>query len=402
MKIVHICLGFPIEFPGGITNYVASLSRMQGQLHDVVVYSGENKRKFSRVDKGAFINKRYNSKIRNFSLDLFAKDDSVYELFENLKRENADIYHFHSVLGTDLRLIQLFSKGELNYVVSFHDYNMLCPRVYMVDKWDQTCHEVISEKCQKCIGSIEQIDIFNKIADKINVRLPSIKSSKIDQRHTIFNEFLKNSRGNFAVSERVKEIYTFYDDISIEAITIGNESAKYFMTKHYDDIDNLTIAFLGSFDIKKGAKIFIDMCKASKSNAKFVVYGRGDEKLIKEFEECGGEYRGTYTPDNLSDILNKVHIGCVLSIWEDNGPQVTMELINSGIPTIGTNRGGIPDFILPNNGLVIEPSNVSDAVRWIDSMTVDKLNDICAKLTPLKTPEYHSNEMIDRYECIQK
>lgn len=402
MKIVHICLGFPIEFPGGITNYVASLSRAQGKENEVIVYSGENTRNFSKVDEEIFSNKRYNSKNRNFSLNFLSEDSSVNNLFENLKSEMADIYHFHSVLSIDLRLMKLFSVSELKYVVSFHDYNMVCPRVYMVDKWDNICHEVSIEKCRKCVGFLDQIDFVKRISDKLNFSLPVIRSNNIEKRENIFRKFLQNSSANLAVSKRVKKIYEVFKDVKIETISIGNESAKYFSPRTYNDIDELTIAFLGSFDIKKGAKIFIDICKNSQSNTKFVVYGRGDKNLIDEFEQVGGEYKGTYTPEQLRSILNRVHIGCVLSIWEDNGPQVTMELINNCIPTIGTNRGGIPDFIFPGTGLVIEPEDISTAVDWVDSLTLDKLNELCRNIKPLKTPEFHARELIYKYEEILK
>lgn len=405
MKIVHICLGFPIEFPGGITNYVASLSRIQGIENEVIVYSGSNVNNLQCVSKGRFKNKRFDSSIRTFSLDLLAEDDKISVLFNDLVSEHADVYHFHSVLGVDIRFLKMFSEcsPKLNYYVSFHDYNMLCPRVYMVDKWNGICHTVDEKHCSKCIGVLEQIEPIKKISEKIGIKLPTIESKSINTRNVFFKQFLNSSKGNFAVSNRVKEIYSFFNDIEIDVITIGNDSAKEFKTRHYTMLPGLTVGFLGSFNEKKGAKIFTDICRKVKSNAhmdiNFVMYGRGDKALIEEFEASGGIYKGPYTPDMLKDILKDIHIGCVLSIWEDNGPQVTMEFINNGIPTIGTNRGGIPDFIKLDTGLIIEPENIDEAVNWLTSIDLEQLNYLCSKIEPLKTPEYHALELLKRYQA---
>ncbi|MEZ8278268.1 glycosyltransferase [Vibrio cyclitrophicus] len=402
MKIVHICIGFPIEFPGGITNYVASLSRIQGVNNDVVVYSGMNDANLNDVTEGRFTNKRYQPTLRTFSLDILAKDEGYIKFFNELIEEDADVYHFHSVLGLDLRFIDLVANNhnKINYFTSFHDYNMLCPRVYMVDKWNDICHAVDIEKCKSCIGVFEQVELLQKVSEKIGVNLPTIKSNSILKRDLVFGAFLRNAKANIAVSKRVKSIYEFYEGIEIDVQTIGNDSAKEFKKRHYKELDKIRVAFLGSFNEKKGAKVFIELCKSVTKNVEFVVYGRGDKELLEEFERAGGQYKGAYTPEILPTILESVHIGCVLSIWEDNGPQVTMELINNGIPTIGTNRGGIPDFISPATGLIIEPTEINKAGEWLESLDISKLNTLCANIKPLKTPEEHSFELLNTYSKV--
>ena len=140
IKIVHICMGFPVEYPGGITNYVRSLANAQSKSGDeVVIYcNGENNKK---TDSSYFV-KRYNSSIRPFTLNLFARDLSYVDFYNDLLSEKADVYHIHSLLGIDVRFSELFSKSGLNYIVSLHDYNLICPRVFMVDKKQNVCRNI--------------------------------------------------------------------------------------------------------------------------------------------------------------------------------------------------------------------------------------------------------------------
>lgn len=66
------------------------------------------------------------------------------------------------------------------------------------------------------------------------------------------------------------------------------------------------------------------------------------------------------------------------SLWHESGPRVAVEAMSLGIPTIGSNRGGLPG-VVGDAGIVIDPPPplieqhwlvppLSDAIPWVDAI----------------------------------
>ncbi|WP_421187721.1 glycosyltransferase [Aeromonas sanarellii] len=393
MKIVHVCMGFPVEYPGGITNYVRSLASSQTDKHEVtVVCNGE--RDYKPEGKGYKII-RYNSPIRNFSLSLNKEDPNIDSFVTMLVNESADLYHFHSLLGIDINFLNKWKNK--NYIVSLHDYNTICPRVFMVRGDGEICRSVKLDACTTCVGYLNQIDFLNRISNKFSIHLPKIKSNNVIHRNDLFIDFLNRSLMCYPVSKRVGEIFV-NAGVNInkcKVITIGNDSANNFSRRVPSTENKVQIAFLGTFTRIKGAELFIEMMKVIGTDLfDFNLYGRGDNKLIEMFNNLGGIYHGSYSPNELPSILSNIDIGAVLSIWEDNGPQVVMEMINNGIPVLGTSRGGIPDFIRhQETGFIFDPdTELKNAIDWLSSMDKKHLKKMMGNIYPLKSPKTHCCE----------
>jgi glycosyltransferase involved in cell wall biosynthesis len=403
IKIVHICMGFPVEYPGGITNYVRSLATAQSKNGDkVVVYcNGEN----NKNTESDYLVKRYNSSIRPFTLNLFASDPSYLEFYNDLVSEKADVYHIHSLLGIDISFSELFSKSGLNYIVSLHDYNLICPRVFMVDKKQNVCRNIDLSKCSNCVGKLEQFDFLTRGLNKLKIKIPTFPSDRIYKRTYFFTMLLRNARFVLPVSTRVGEIFSDFTKSNQKTVSIGNDTAYVVPERIKVISDKINVAFLGSFTRIKGAELFIEICKKNTNpQLKFSFYGRGDSELLKKFKAVGGEDFGPYNANTLPEILKKIDVGAVLSIWEDNGPQVVMEMLNNAIPVLGTKRGGITDFISAENGFLFEPDEgVSSALNWLNTLSPNVVKNYHGNIQQLKTPEQHYYEINNIYlESLSK
>lgn len=397
MKIIHLCMGFPVEYPGGITNYVRTLANDQAMLgHQVVVYS--NYDAAMSVGGHSFESKHYNSSIRPFSLGCHSTDVNHESFIEILRNEDSDLIHIHSLLGIDLRFAKDFVSLKKKYVISLHDYNFLCPRIFMVDKNNDVCRSLDIDKCKSCVGYFDQIDMLQRISKKINIKLPTIKSGAVEQRFEEYSHLISQACRVYPVSARVGEIFSEVTNGNFKTLHIGNASARSTPLEKIEN-DKIVICFLGTFTEIKGANVYIDICsQLDQTKFEFVLYGRGDTTLVKEFQSIGGIYKGAYSPKDLPKIMSTIDIGAVLSIWEDNGPQVVMEFINNNIPVIGTRRGGIPDFITENDGFVFEPeSEIAFAVNWIMSHDKSTLKLLSSKMKKLTTPEEHASIMLNDY-----
>ena len=113
---------------------------------------------------------------------------------------------------------------------------------------------------------------------------------------------------------------------------------------------------------------------------------------------------GSYKQIDLPKILKEYDFGCVLSIWEDNGPQVVMELLNNNIPVIGTMMGGIPDFIIDEkNGFLYNPyddSSFNIMIEKIKKLNPNDVEQMKENITPTTTTFAHFEDIDNIYKKI--
>ena len=402
MKVMQLTTGFDINYPGGITNYVRNLhASLQSKDIDSIIVSSETKGDFEKL-----ISQNYFHPVK--TLNRFPQIPPTRligdtKLLEFIETSECDIIHVHTVYGLSQKVIRHLITSDTPYIVSLHDYYLGCPRIYMIDNEDNPCRTINLEKCGMCTNAIYNNNLLKLIALKLNLTIPHIRNHKqINSRHLLMADFLKHAKMILPVSERVKEIFeNAYPDANYNALNIGNESADSFIKKSHSG--NTTAAFLGTMNKHKGAELFIKIVEATKdSPINFEFYGRGEEVYLDRLASLGVKIKGSYKPSNLPQILNHIDLGIVLPIWEDNGPQVVMELINNGIPVFATKVGGIPDFVKHlSTGFLFHPDSdieINSAIKWLQGLTNVDINRLMANISPLKSNESHSNELIKIYQ----
>lgn len=400
-RILHVATGFPISFPGGVTNYVRSLAisqRESGYTVDIIAGTG------SSDAEGKIATKiyEYGGVMTPFSLSIGRDNHSDSSKLKKIIEEY-DLVHFHMLYGFPSSFFKEAVKTP--YVVSLHDYGLICPRIFMVDKWQGICESRELEKCSQCVGLLEQINVVRGGAKRLGLKLPDIYSSGPKVRAQAVDGFLRRANARLAVSSKVAAI--FEDAVSeapCKVLHIGNDSAG-DIPRRKDWMPNGVIrcAFIGTLNWDKGAEVFISLAKALMGKqVSFEFWGRGQEKYIEQLQNLGVQCKGSYKPDQLKSILKDVDLGLVLPVWNDNGPQVLMEFINNGVPVLGTHRGGIPDFLNEKIGFTFDPfSEINKATDWIASLTTEKLTAMNENISPLKTPAQHASEVSKIYEdCI--
>lgn len=208
------------------------------------------------------------------------------------------------------------------------------------------------------------------------------------------------------VSKRVQEIY---EDSGIKGkyqiSYIGNLSADNYKEEFDFDINKeyIDIAMIGAVSYLKGADEFIKLAKLlAEQKFRFHFFGRSNE-YSDRFVNAGIIDHGPYKQADLPSILNQIDLGCVLSVWEDNGPQVVMEFLNNHIPVIGTRMGGIPDFVNETNGFLYDPydenglSTTAEKIRKLDRTQLLQLKKNIKRTT---TSYEHGEEINALYKKI--
>jgi glycosyltransferase involved in cell wall biosynthesis len=407
MKILHFSAGFPLSYQGGITNYVRSLAESQYDNGDEVWVIGG-----TDVQQYPFKYYTYESKkIRNLTLGKLKDQVSLEKIKLFLHEEKFDVIHLHMVLNIDWNLFKILKPYK--YIVSLHDYFYLCPRIFMLTPQKEVCQYYSEKKCEKCVSRLEEYFVFQKVKRGVkklfglNLKTPYIYHDLTKIRFSKMKQLLEGAKILLPVSSRVQKIYKESGIINeYETLHIGNISAdKYVDTvsRNIGTDNKICIAMMGSISYLKGAEILIRLAKSIDRNRYVVHFYGQDGGYKKKMLECGIVFHGPYNQDELGDILNKIDIGLVLSVWEDNGPQVVMEFLNNHIPVVATKMGGIPDFINQFNGFLFDPYSINgfdQMIDFFDELTIEKIRLLQNGIVRTTTTQEHYNELIKVYKSV--
>lgn len=156
------------------------------------------------------------------------------------------------------------------------------------------------------------------------------------------------------------------------------------LTKGTIERHSKTICFIGKLTILKGMFTLTPAIKellSEFSEYKFVLVGR-DEPLEDgssmkawmqhQLTEVADrvQFTGALNREATNQVLMTSDICVVPSLWE-NYPNVVMEAMAAGCAVAASNRGGIPEIIDPQSGIVFDPEATSSIVQALRSLVLE-------------------------------
>lgn len=319
-------------------------------------------------------------------------DEESYLLLKDFIQKYGpfDVIHFNNLEGVSINILkikELYPKTKIIY--SVHNYQIICPLVQYFNNQEQiicndfkrgvsclTCStrnfnkEEYLIRTKEYIKSIVPVSIcqrFDKIFDfalRFNNKLRYKKylgtnkncKAEIYEEYRNHNIYMLNKYVDsvLAVSERVRQIMLRHgvDSNKIFTSYIGTKFAENeIMRSVARKSIPFTIAYLGYEKIDKGYFFFIDALNkmnselASKINVVLAVAGIHKENYESKLSHFNKVivYNG-YTHDKLQDILKEVNLGIVPVLWEDNLPQVAIEMVALGVPILCSDFGGASEL----------------------------------------------------------
>jgi glycosyltransferase involved in cell wall biosynthesis len=236
-------------------------------------------------------------------------------------------------------------------------------------------------------------------------------------RRAAFIEQLNQCDAVHAVSSFVagKFIAHGVDASRVKAITIGtiaNELREHNAELAFDPppretIDDrpLRLVFVGVNHWYKGLSMLADslemLTPGVLSNIALSVFAAGGTTIEYRFRRleprlASLRYGYEYGPQDLPWMCGGMDAGVVPSVWWDNGPQTVLEMQANGLPVIGADAGGIPDFVQHEANGLLFPGNdrfalASAIARCVhDPALVARLR---ANVRPPKSMAEHAREM---------
>jgi glycosyltransferase involved in cell wall biosynthesis len=388
-----------------------------------------------------------------------AKLTKVFEGY--LQDCSPDIVHFHDLLGLSSSLIRAAKNKGVTTVVTHSNYWFICPNTYLFNERRENCDgPQDGSPCVRCVSNT--LRFYDRSAERavsrrfrntvkffvermfgqeaLNSIRGLVRRASTDKGHDVSLESkghgkkgndcpVINPRGyherfvtnidvlnqycdmNIAVSDEVQGVLinSGLSPSLIKVMPIGTRAAEAISPKRQSGGGhNLVFGYMGPIIYAKGLHVLIEAFeKLDQRKARLNIHGVGDPQYEYELRKISGnlnvKFSGQYKYENINDILSQIDVGVVPPLCRDCGPQVVFEFLAAKIPIIGSNIGGIPDFVQDGvNGLLFEPGDVEALVRLLKKLIENPalIKEMSGRIGKQKTMQEHAVEIEHLYHSL--
>ena len=149
------------------------------------------------------------------------------------------------------------------------------------------------------------------------------------------------------------------------------------------DNDDLEFGlYFGRLSEEKGVDVLLRALSFEKS-VRFVIVGNGpDEDKLKQMASELGisnvEFVGPKWGKELDEYLSRAKYVVVPSVWQENYPYVILQAFAACKPVIGSKRGGIPEMVTEDRGLLYEADDYKMLAELMNKL--DSSPALCRKM----------------------
>lgn len=323
------------------------------------------------------VSQKYSKKSGEIIKDLFRRFLTDYGPF--------DVIHFQSLEGISSDVFELKQEfPETRFIYSVHDYGLVCSNVRLWTNNNENCF-VNYEKhdCGECMKQWSCIPAqwyISSRPDKPTAALSGNTSFLSKSKRRIIKELYRikgkpkwfnndyftgnrqrsiklinnNADCVLCVSERVAEVMDFFG-IKKNLLQVNYIGTKVADNVNYklrtpSDTDIFTILYMGYAAEEKGFFYYLDVLEhfsneLSEKIALTFASKIDDQAIIDRLNSLKKKFHKVtlfngYSHSDFPVIMDNVNMGVIPPLWEDNLPQVTIEMISNGVPALTSNFGG--------------------------------------------------------------
>lgn len=386
MKIGIVSNLYPPFSRGGAENVIVrTVAELLTAGHDVFVITGQPK----RFGKGVQVDRSSTERIYRFfpSNLYFTLDDykqpwpvrllwHIIDAFsdsgpEAVRRiildEEPDVIITHNLKGIGLGIARAIQSWKIPHVHVVHDLQLVIPSGLMMfgrerkSLFTELAYSTYRAVCMWRIGNPDAVIFPSRYLMDMYAKHGFFKRSKIVH--------LPNPAPNYRENKK-----------------IGRSPGP------------LKLFIAGQLAAHKGIVFLLETFAKIKIDLRLLIAGDGPLREVVE-KAAKGDRRITYlgytSPDDLPSVFSVVDATVVPSLCYENSPTVIYESLQSGVPVIAANIGGVGELIKETeNGFLFTPGNGDEFTEAITEM--DRLKDnfadhrslIRASVTPYALPLY--------------
>lgn len=299
-----------------------------------------------------------------------------------------EVIHFNNMEGLSLDVFDLKKEfTNTKFIFSLHNYVPICMTGFYFDrhKHKNCVPNCTSDDCDKCVDRSNMRNFASEMLERGRVNCPedldcskeyewsdyfsfdrlNIKKSPdkfIEFKRNATNALNENMDKILAVSKRVYDIAIDNGilESKLELSYIGTRVAEFQIGKSNCNREKyFKIAYLGSnldyeekgypFLLKSLAEV--DKQYASNIDLVLTTTTQGKDDIIRDklnlFHHV--EIIHGYRHEDLNGILTGVNLGIIPVLWEDNLPQVAIEMVSFGVPILSSDAGGASELTDSSN-----------------------------------------------------
>lgn len=315
---------------------------------------------------------------------------------EILDQEHPDILHLHAFTrGVSVLAARAAKRRGIPIFFTYHTPTVSCLRGTLMLHGREACDGVL--EVRRCAGcSLEGKGVPRSAAALVSA-LPVVVGQSLEMmklhgglwtalqmswltqlRHNSFKAFMKDVDAAIALTEWVVSIL-LRNGVPREKIIFSKHGLSHTKGTRKPQIDvhkePLRVVFLGRINRDKGADTLIKAVRAvPQLRIELHLYGlvqsTADQSYLAELRrEAANDKRIAFLSpipnDQIISLLKDYHVLAVPSRWLETGPLVVLEALAAGTPVIGSNLGGITEWIRhEDNGLLVRPE---DDQAWADA-----------------------------------
>lgn len=337
-----------------------------------------------------------------------------------------DVVHVQELAGLPSSILDTARESGVPVVMTLHDYLPLCPTLKLYDWQGQICRRrEPGADCRRCCrdGSLDAShhadqtiavalvqfgnrfprirDLYrNRVAPPLWRAIPDRApapagvspgpppAAVYDERRRVNVDRLGRVDALLAVSDRVAEIYAELG-VSTRRLRTLRMTVRQLEQLTPRELVNPPrpvrfAALNGASSPQKGSELLRDAVRRLEAGGyaggyRLVVHGAVEEAFARDTAHVASvEVHAMYDQSSLNTMLDEVDVGIVPSTWEEAYGLVGPEFLAKGIPVIGNDIGGVPEYTLPGLTGWRNTSNDGAGLATLMARVIDRPDEIVA------------------------
>jgi glycosyltransferase involved in cell wall biosynthesis len=321
MRLALVTNTLPPEGGGGAEAYVADLAREFGSRHAVLVLTAARSTPpgIETVRLPGLPPLRHDASPAAKAL-WHARDQWLPAVHRHVRRAlerfEPDVVHTHAVQGLSAAVFTAIRSLGVRHVHTAHDLGLLCARVTMTRDGEYCggrCLECRVQRAVRARAARSRLDFL--IAPSDHIRRRHVEFGAVDEARTV------TIRQGAAPAQAVER-------------PIGAPAAP-------------RLGYIGSLSRVKGIETLLDAFRHAPPHWRLVVGGNGELEPLaarRAAEDGRIEFLGRIDEVAKEAFYRELDVLVIPSEWEENAPLVAVEAAMRGLPTVVSDRGGLPEI----------------------------------------------------------
>jgi Glycosyltransferase len=384
MKIVEYTLGLPPYRRGGLPRYSTDLALELAKTDEVFLMYPGSINPFSSKIKIDAKKTNYPFKVLELknglpvslglgidvnNIDKFIAKRNINEFKRFIDREKPDVFHFHTLMGAPIELLDYLRHEGVKMVFTTHDFYGLCPKMLAKNPILELTNSACTDDCMVCKNGpsymkllVMQTHFYEHFKEsKLIKKIRKNKKTQLNSKEDSEDFTIEQARLRLKLRQYYLEMYRMIDsfhfnssvaqdyimqflpDVKGQVVPITHSGLTDNRNRKYENHDKLVVGYVGPYDHKKG---FYRLAKIAESmpDVTFRFYGDVVDSLV--FQKPNVENYGIVSSASLQQAYRDMDVLVVPSLWHETFGFVVLEALLQGTPCIVSNSVGAKDLLI--------------------------------------------------------